>query len=100
MEQLAQLRPPEVSELHCGGIVPVCDLISAHATSQIDAMKIGKETKRAVNIHRQQLFYWMVVAAYGLALPFTHPVAAAFWNSRRTSLVSLLGQLARCTIRT
>jgi hypothetical protein len=27
-------------------------------------------------------------------------LAAAFWNSRRPSLASLLGELERCTIRT
>ncbi len=37
---------------------------------------------------------------YGLALTLAIAVAAAFWNSRRTSLASLLGKLARCTIRT
>jgi hypothetical protein len=38
--------------------------------------------------------------AYGLALPLANALAAAFWNSRRTSLASLLGKLERCTIRT
>jgi len=70
-----------------------------HANARINAMKSGRETQLAGNIQRQQLFYWMGRHLYGLALPFAHAVAAAFWNSRRSSLASLLGKLERCTIR-
>ncbi len=52
--------------------------------------------KRAIDNAR----WFLAVRAYGFTLPFANAVAAAFWNSRRTSLASLLGKLERCTIRT
>lgn len=49
---------------------------------------------------RLLIVIWVAMTQTGYFLPFASASEAACWKARRTSLASLLGKFARCTMRT